>query len=166
LRIAALCLGLLLISARVSGDDLSVQVDPGANLAAFSTFALGDGKVHSPRPELDNPLFVKKLGQTIRAALMARGLEETTGRPDLLVEYVVTGEDFSMSAPALVRGMGPRSVRFTEGTLVIDIFRPGQTQPIWRGVYRDDEQTGSRLVRKLPEDARKLIDRYPRRTPR
>jgi hypothetical protein len=32
--------------------------------------------------------------------------------------------------------------------------------PVWRGVYRDDEMTGSKLFRKLPEDARKLIAKY------
>jgi hypothetical protein len=28
-------------------------------------------------------------------------------------------------------------------------------------VYRDDESTGSKLVQKLPEDAKKLLARYP-----
>jgi hypothetical protein len=48
----------------------------------------------------------------------------------------------------------PRPLWFTQGTLVIDLIRPGETSPVWRGVYRDDEMTGSRLMRKLPEDAK------------
>jgi hypothetical protein len=45
---------------------------------------------------------------------------------------------------------------------VIDMKRPGDRDPVWRGVYRDDEQTGSKLVQKLPNDAKKLIERYPK----
>lgn len=162
-RIVAGWIGVLLSSVPVAGDDLAVQRDPRADFLVFRTFALRDGRVSSPRPELDNPLFVKKLGRTIRAALTARGLQETTDRADLLVDYIVTGEDFSMGLPT-ARGVGPRPVRFTEGTLVIDLTRPGDANPVWRGVYRDDENTGSTLVQKLPEDARKLIARYPRRS--
>lgn len=161
-RLGLMVIAVVVGSASVVGDDLSVQVDPGADFSAFKTFALREGKVHSPRPELDNPLFVKKLGTTIRTALTAKGLKETPDRPDLVVSYLVTGEDFSMGVPTGGRGLGPRPVRFTEGTLVIDVTRPGDANPVWRGVYRDDEQTGSKLVEKLPEDARKLIGRYPK----
>jgi Domain of unknown function (DUF4136) len=163
-RLAAALTALVLSAVPVAADDLSIQVDPGVTLSSFKTFALRDGKVNSPRPELDNSLFVKKLGATIREALTARGLKEAVRNADVMVDYVVTGEDFSISAPGLVRGMGPRPVRFAEGTLVIDLVKPGEANPLWRGVYRDDEKTGSRLMQKLPEDARKLIDRYPRQT--
>ena len=71
--------------------------------------------------------------------------------------------DFSTGVPTPARGIGPQPVRFTEGTLVIDLVRPGGPNPVWRGVYRDEESTGSKLMLKLPEDAKKLIDRYPRR---
>jgi len=148
----------------VAGDDLSVQVDPRADFSTFRTFALRNGKINSPRPELDNPLFVKKLGTTIRAALTAKGLKEAATSPDLVVDYTLTGDDISIGMPTPVRGVGPRPVRFTEGTLVIDITKPGDTSPVWRGVYRDDESTGSKLMQKLPEDAKKLIARYPRLT--
>jgi len=154
----------LVASAVVADDDLTIQVDPKADLSVFGTFALRNGKVTSPRPELDNPLFVKKLGTAIRAALVERGLKETPDRPDLHVDYSVAGEDFSMTAPPLARGTGPRPDRFTQGTLEITLTKPGEKNPVWHGIYRDDEPTGSKLMLKLPEDAKKLIARYPRRT--
>lgn len=154
----------LMLSVGLFADDLNVQQDPRADLSGLSTFALRRVEIKSPRPELDNPLFAKKVVTTIRAALTARGLTETKATPELFVDVVLTGEDFSGIEPGTGRGTGPRSVRYTEGTLVIDLTRPGHTNPVWRGVYRDDEETGSELVRKLPEDAKKLIDRYPRRT--
>src|SRR5262245_22203276 len=147
--------------AGVSADDLSVQIDPHANFSTFKTFAIGQTKIESPRPELDNPLFVKKLSSTIRAALIAKGLTETATRPDLVVDYTLTGEDVSVGVRGMVRGAGPQPVRFTEGVLVIDLSRPGDTAPVFRGTYRDDESTGSRLMQKLPEDAKKILGKYP-----
>ena len=158
-------LGIVVVvtSVSVAADDMSVQADPRVNLSLFRTFALRTAEINSDRPELDNPLFVKKLGNTIRMALTARGLNEVADRPDLFVDYRLTGEDVSTSTRGFARGMGPRPLRFTQGTLVIDLTKPGEARAVWRGVYRDDEMTGSRLMRKLPEDAKKLIARYPSR---
>ena len=162
-RLSAVVAGLVLSSVCLVADDLSVVVDPRADLSLFKTFVVRKGKIDSPRPELDNPLFVKKLTSVIRAALAAKGLTESTDRPDLVVGYTVTGEDVSMGAPSAARGLGPQPVRFTEGTLVIDLTRPGDGASVWRGVYRDDEKTGSKLMQNLPEDAKKLVARYPQR---
>ena len=163
-RLVAVGIALLFAHVSVAGDDLTVQVDPKADLSVFKTFTLRTGKITSPRPELDNPLFLKKLGSTIRAALTERGLKETPDPADLLVDFSVAGEDFSMSAPPPMRGAGPQPLRFTQGTLEITLTKPGEKEPIWRGIYRDDESTGSTLMLKLPEDAKKLIARYPRLT--
>jgi hypothetical protein len=153
---------LLIASATLAADDLSVVVAPGTVFSKFRTFAIRDQKIYSERPELDNPLFAKRLATTIRVALSARGLTHTTATPDLYVDYVLTGEDIHTSRPTPMRGVGPQPVRYTAGTLVIDLSKPDETEPVWRGVYRDDENTGSKLMQKLPDDARKLIDRYPK----
>lgn len=160
-RLSAACLGVVLSVAMVWADDLSVQVDPKANFSAFKTFAIRVTKIESDRPELDNPLFIKKLSATIRDVLLQKGLKPTNGRPDLLVDYTLTNEDISTSQRGMVRGAGPQPLRFTQGTLVIDLTRPGDTTPVYRGTYRDDESTGSKLMQKLPEDARKLLAKYP-----
>jgi hypothetical protein len=94
--------------------------------------------------------------------MVERGLTHSPGHADLLIDFSLAGDDHTTTARGSFRGQGPQPVRFTEGTLVIDMSRPAETDPVWRGVYRDDEQTGSKLVQKLPQDARKLIDRYPR----
>ena len=96
------------------------------------------------------------------AKLLAQ--QETASGPDLAVDYTITGEDMAIGVPSGIRGAGPQPVRYTEGTLVIDLTRPVDTTPVWRGVYRDDESTGSKLMQKLPEDATRLLAKYPRRT--
>jgi hypothetical protein len=163
-QLAALWTVSILTTVCIAADDLNVQQDPRADLSMFKTFGLRGGTIKSERPELDNPLFANKVSRSIRTALIARGLTEATGSPDLLVDFTITGADISTTERTAVRGVGPRSVRSTEATLVIDLKRPGTASSVWRGVYRDDEKTGSKLVRKLPEDAKKLIDRFPRHT--
>jgi Domain of unknown function (DUF4136) len=163
-RRRALAVILLVVSpAWIAADDLSIQVAPRTDFSVFRTFAMRKADIKSPRPELDNPLFAKILSKTIRVALVARGLKETTGGADLSVDYVVTSDDISTSVPTRARGIGPRPLRYTQGMLVIDLVRSGEADPVWRGVYRDEEGAGSKLVQKLPEGAKKLVGRYPRR---
>ena len=157
--------GLLLVAAIAvrAADDISIQADPHTDFSRFGSFAIRRTTIDSPRPELDNPLFVKKLNTTIRGALGTRGLKETKDGPDLVVDITLSGEDVSTTQRGAIRGAGPSPLMYTEGTLTIELSRPGDTSPVWRGIYRDDEKTGSKLMAKLPDDARKLIDRYPKR---
>lgn len=151
------------LSTTLVADEMNVIVDPKANFAEFKTFAFRDREIDSDRPELDNRLFTKKLDATIRAAMVGKGLTEGGSGADLQIDYTLVGEDIATSRPTPMRGVGPVPVRYTAGTLIIDMSRPGDVDPVWRGVYRDDEKTGSKLVQKLPDDARKLIDKYPKR---
>ena len=161
-HLALIGAGLVMASVALAADEMSVQVDPRANLAELRTFTIRHGTIGSERPELDNPLFEKKLRTTIRVALTGKGLKEVADNANVIVDFMLIGADFSTSQRGLVRGAGPRPLRFTEGTLTIDLTRPGEANPVWRGVYRDDEQTGSRLQQKLPDDATKLLAKYPR----
>ena len=156
----ALCMSLTIGAAQQPVDDLSVVVDPKADFSQFRTFTIRVGKIQSDRPEIDNSLFAKKLARTIEAALVAKGLKVVGGRPDLLVDYSITNEDVSTTQRGGGRGIGPQPLQFTVGMLVIDLIQPGNPAPVWRGVYRDAESTGSKLMQKLPEDAKKLIARY------
>jgi hypothetical protein len=160
-RVITVALLLMAISAIGAADELSISVDPKANFALFKTFAIRDRKIDSDRPELDNRLFVKKLESMVRTGLRAKGLTEAGSGPDLFVDVLLVGEDINTTVRQPGSGMGPQPLRATAGTLIIDMKKPGDRDPVWRGVYRDDERTGSKLVQKLPEDAKKLIAKYP-----
>lgn len=167
-RLLALGGVLVGLTVVILADESSVQADPTVDFSALRTFSFRVQQVQSRREELDNPLFLKKLAAAIRRGLISRGLTEIRDRPDLLVDFTITGEDFGDAERRLVRGIrgGPvairQPIRIAEGTLVIDVFKRDDTDPIWRGVYRDDERTGSKLTRKLPEDATQLIAKYPK----
>jgi Domain of unknown function (DUF4136) len=159
---------LLGLTGVILADESSVQTDPTTDFSVLRTFSFRVEQVRSRREELDNPLFLKKLAAAIRGGLIARGLTETRDRPDLIVDFTITGEDFGDAQRYMVRGIrgGPsairRPIRIAEGTLIIDIFRRDDRDPIWRGVYRDDERTGSKLTYILPRDATQLIAKYPK----
>jgi hypothetical protein len=167
-RLVATCAVLAVTTGTLIADESTVQSNPKTNFAVLRTFSFRAQQVDSRREELDNPLFLKKLAESIRQTLIAKGLTEATNRPDLLVDFIVTGEEFADAQRYLIRGVsgGPvavrRPVRITEGTLVIDVFKHDEADPVWRGVYRDDERTGSKLVQKLPADAKKLLAKYPK----
>lgn len=158
------CLATIVLAAGLgivghAADKISVSADPRADFAAFKTFSIGKGTVDNPRPELDNRLFVKVVEDAIRDAMIAKGLKIAASGPDLMVTFTVTGRDINGTERGVARGMGPRPVRSTEGTLIIDLTRPGEQAPVWRGTYLDEEATGAKLVQQLPEGAKKLIDK-------
>lgn len=171
-RLATIAVAAVLGTVVLRADDLSVNYDPDVDFTPFKTIKMREKAIESPRPELDNSLFIKKLERTIEEAFAGKGLREADNIPDLFVDFKVTGEDVNTTRrgnplPALPgsgmrgRSTGPETVRYTTATLIIDLVRPGDPMPVWRGVYRDEEKTGSKLVLKLPEDAKKLIERYP-----
>jgi hypothetical protein len=139
----------------LSADDRNVDFDHHTDFSTLKSFALRDGKVNSPSPELNNPLLVRKIGDAIRAMLVAKGLRETAQDPDLFVDYSIAGEDFSAQ-----RG-GPAA--FSQGTLVIDLVQRSRTTLVWRSVYRDKESTNARLAQTLPRDVRESLSQYPPR---
>jgi hypothetical protein len=51
----------------------------------------------------------------------------------------------------VVEGTGPESVLSSEDTLVIDPTTNRSAVLVWRGAYRDQESSGSKIAQKLPE---------------
>jgi hypothetical protein len=162
------------VAGLLAADDMSVNADPATDFSKLRSFTLGPGTVISDRPELDNALFIKLLGRAIRADLVERGVSEAAANPDLTVTFKVENRDYTSSergAPAPVlagprggarlQATGPVSVRFTEATLQIDMTSTTARGIVWTGVFREQEPTGSKLVQKLPDDARRLIARFP-----
>jgi hypothetical protein len=140
-------------------DQSSTVADPRVNFKTLKTFTMGKATIASTRPELDNRLFEKKLTAAIRQALIAEGFTESATGADFVVTCSLKSEEIMSSARGVFRGQGPQPVRETAGVLEIGLSRPGEAQSgtMWKGVYREIETTGSKLVDKLPADARSLI---------
>lgn len=172
-----LATALLLLAAAATASQVGhdISFDSKADFRALRTFTIGEGEVASRfyKPEIDNRLFLQRMRSTIRAALTAKGLTETTDRPDLAVSFRIVDSDYatverrppvripgSAVAPGLVIPGGPQPQLFVAGTLVIDLTDSSGTL-VWRGTWHERERSGPRLSRKLSEHARKLLSGYP-----
>src|SRR5436190_6791759 len=153
MKILAVLPGLTLCAVLLA-DDHNVDFDSHTDFSVIKTFALHEAKVNSPRPELNNPLVARKIGDAIRSELIAKGLKETSN-PDVLVDYGITGEEYAEQ-----RGGAPS---FNRGILVIDLVKRDSKTLVWRAVYRDDERTAGKLAQKLPADVKKSLSEYPPR---
>lgn len=170
-RPGLILIGVLLSAAVLAADDRSVLFDEDVDFSTFKTFTLRDGNIGSQRPELNSPITIKKITDTIRSALVTKGLKDTPGPSDLAVEFNVTAADFEIGPFGRVnplggrgRGRGPAPTSqpdFTDATLVID-FRAGEHGTlVWRGVYNDTETSPAKLAEALPKDALNLLADYP-----
>ena len=166
------CVALLFASAVVLADDHSVIFDEDVDFSTFKTFSLRETRITSERPELNFPAVAKTIGQTIRAALTAAALKESTDRADLVVESSVTGVDYGIGPfgranvirPPRGGGAGQPSaatVDFTEATMVIDFKHGTSGALLWRGVYHDTETDPQKLSEALSRDAAKLLSAFP-----
>jgi hypothetical protein len=181
LRTAAFSVIVLILCSAVVlvADDHNVDFDKSVDFSKVNTFTIRPGKISSGRAELNNSLVNKKITDTIRTALTAKGMKETSERPDVTVEFSATGIDYAIGPgrranqvgasrpPEERRGRGrggDEPVDFSEGTLVIDVKTTAQPAVlIWRGVYHDKEKSSAKLAQKFPDDAKKLLSEYPRK---
>ena len=106
--------------------------------------------------------------KAIHDELAARGLKETSDKPDVVIQYTVEATEYSVGSGGRANPIGPARggrgvapVDFIEGTLVIDISTAQPALLIWRGVYRDDEKNSAKFAQKLAGDAKKLLAQYP-----
>ena len=74
----------------------------------MTTFAIRPGRIDSRKPELNNRLFLQKVDEAIRAALVARRLKEIADRPDVFVAFSVAVTDYSVTG-------GQRATRIPDG---------------------------------------------------
>lgn len=164
----------LVSGVAVAADSTDITFDRSADFRALKTFAIGQGRISSYKPEIDNRLFRQRMEASIRAALVKKGLTEVTESPDFTITYSVEDRDVSAverpgptripgdgSGQGMpVRGPGPTPKLSTEGSLVIDI-NSKVSALLWRGTVRNVEASGPRLSRKLSEDASKVLSKFP-----
>jgi hypothetical protein len=146
----------ILVAALIAGaplflaDSHHVIADDKIDFASIKTFAIGEGSATTTRPELNNKLILKKVGDAIRAQLLAKGLTEGQNRADVVLSYTV-GQD---------RRSGPRTV-FDKGSLLIQIKTRDTNSLVWQGVYTHEEDNPAKVAEKLADRVQKLFSEYP-----
>jgi hypothetical protein len=123
-----------LFSGTLYADEHHIVFDEHTDFSKLRTFAIRSAKSDSALPEINNPLYLKRIADTIRTALSARGLKETVDRPDLFVDLIRCGIKHGGPASRRLRG----GVLYAQGTVTVDLVR---RDPIllWKGIFHDDE---------------------------
>ena len=156
---------LLLVSMPLLADQKDTDFDPSTDFAKFKTFQIRQGQIETKAPELNSPLTRKKIEDSIRTQLVAKGLREVQNRPDLVVNFRFGAADqrqvASLAAGRWGRGRRLETLRFTEGTLIVNLMDPDGRELVWRGIYRDDESSPGKISNKLPDDIKKLFSDFP-----
>jgi hypothetical protein len=153
-----------------------VSFAAGTDFRSLSTFAIREGVIASDKLEINNRLFRQRLEASIRAALLKKGLKETSSNPQVWVTYSVRDKDVravERVRPTRIRGSGPTGadiaaiqtplanpVLYTEGVLVID-FSNMSNSLLWRGTLENRAASAPQLSKRLSEDAGKLLAKYP-----
>ena len=159
MRALLLLFVIVMSSAVLVADEHSITFDEHTEFAKLRTFTIRNGKCDSTRPELNNPLYLKKIADTIRNALTARGLKEIADRPDLFVDYRISGTELSTADQPSQRLRG--GDLYVEGTVTLDLVRREPSLLVWEGIFHDTEDNGSKLAQKFPKDVKKLLSKYP-----
>jgi hypothetical protein len=152
-----IAIGVLMLVAPVPAADRRVQVDPNTDFSIFRTFAVRAGAASSRNPEIDNVLTMKKVEDTVRRELVARGLKETPDPPDLIVTFSVSEGAQRGAPPPGQRG----ARRLSAGTLIIDMTRRDTRTLVWHGTYSDTVDSPGTLAGRLPGYARNLLSEFP-----
>jgi hypothetical protein len=141
------------------------EFDASVDFTRYKTYALREGRIRAKHPSLDNSLVERKIENAIKAQLSAKGLQEASGRPDVVVTYVLGATDKRDVdvVPAGWRGWGRRRVvhRYTQGTMVIDLRDPVQKELVWRATCSDTASDPSKLNERIEKDVKKAFEKYP-----
>lgn len=162
----------------VLGCDLSTSVDYDreADFSQITSFSWS-GKQH---PEI-NDLVHKRILAALRSQLEANGVREADSNPDVFVTYYGDGNErtvvdtnhfgygmgrgWGWAGAGAGMGMGgsTSTVRtYTEGTLIVDIYRAEDKQLVWRGTVTgtisDDPKKNEKDINK---GIAKLFEKFP-----
>jgi hypothetical protein len=176
MRSAAILAVLAVLSGPLLAADYIVDFDRQVDFSSHKTFAFRRSQIQSERPELNSELVRDQVTAAVRAALLARGLRETSDGADLFVDWTAVGQRFGINEWRNAipldnvpggRGLPPNSPwrnlpeAFVEGMLAIDLTARSSDLLVWRGVYRNREKGSAKLAHQLPTYATKLLAGYP-----
>ena len=179
LRCAVLVLAAGIVSCTASKPDVQSQSDPGANLAAWRTFAIksdAGGRVgDEPMRMLD-----VNIQNALRDEFTRRGYEQVADNPQFLVTYDIAAADKVKSNPVRIGvgfgswgGSGGGSVNvgssgvqsYTEGRLVVHVLDAAANREVWVGSITGKVNNKSLDADAVAQVVATTLQNYPPRQP-
>ena len=161
---AIVAVALVLTTAVLSAQKVSVDFDQAAPFATYKTYAWVDG---TPAP---NPINEERLRMSVDAHLAMIGLRMNTTNPDVVVvTHVTTKERQELRVsgfgygPGWGGGYGTANVEtYIDGTLVLDLYDAHTKKMVWRGVATataSDKPTKN--ASKINKALDKMFEKFP-----
>jgi hypothetical protein len=176
--LAAAVLVAVLTPALLLAQKTSYDFDPGANFAAFKTYAHKDGT------KVGQELIDARIVNAIESQMIEKGLTKTETNPDVFVVYHVAFDkekDISTYSSGYGGGYGPygwgwgggwggSTMTTTQvrdilvGTLVIDIADAKQGKLAWRGMGVKEVNTTAKPEKRdksINDAVKKIFKNFP-----
>jgi len=162
-----------------AGIDITVdhEADPEADFAGYETYDWMPPESRRVNIKTRDPMVEQRIRNAIESQLRAKGLRKVdSGEPDIRIGYLLVLEDgvdsqtmYNRSDPDWrYRTYGPettttRTVAYTIGTLVIDVFEVEKKALVWRGAAegqtRQDQDAGKQEKR-INEAVRMILAEF------
>jgi hypothetical protein len=173
LRLVLLAAALVGGPSLASAQKVDADFDPSADFAKLKTYAW---KAGTPAK---NPMMDKRIIEAIDGALAAEGMKNVSENPDAYVTYHgSTSEEVAIDTSSYGYGYGagwrwgggygyPASStttvrKYTQGTLVVDIWDAGKKELVWRGKASDTmSDKADKNTKKVNKAVEKLFKKYP-----
>jgi hypothetical protein len=165
-----------LLLAACSGVRVSADFDPTTDFSALETFDwLPDAKPPGDGPELDDPLLDARIRRAVESTLTGRGFRAAgTGAPDFWIAYHI-GVERKVDVDTIYRSYGRVGWRgggyadtvvreYEEGTLLIDVLRPGSGELLWRGSAQArlrEQPSPEDREKRVREVVEKILQQFP-----
>lgn len=157
MRIAA-SLGLLLVASVAYAQKVNVDFHQSAPFDTYKTYTWTQGT------PARSSLAERYVHAEVDAQLGAKGLSPAdAGAPDLFVAtHVVTRQQHVLIGNEFGWGLRTSPVRYSVGTLIVDLYDATTRQLVWRGVGSHSVGVKPRRnLRQIFEALDKMFDTYP-----
>lgn len=166
--------------------DVRTMSAPDARFSDLHAFRLLAGPARrdglaaagSDDPMISNSIANRAIRDQIVKAFQSRGYTLAEGTADFVVAFYATAhEELDVSLwdygyPTYPRwprypSPVPTVTRYTEGSVVIDVVRPGTRELLWRGEGKAElTDTPAKNVERLAKAASAIVAKFPQATPR
>ncbi|NOX16731.1 MAG: DUF4136 domain-containing protein [Chlorobi bacterium] len=174
-----LALGLFLYLSGCSSVSVNTDYDDSVDFSQYKTYKFYSGKDLDGDALAKHPLAKKRIVNSIKKALNAKGFTETSDNPDLIIA-TYAGIDQKMNvttygghygygwySPYWGGGMGVTQTDvnyYDEGTLIIDVVDAKKKALVWRGtgtqILRDYSSNEERQAN-IDDVVSQILDDFP-----
>jgi hypothetical protein len=144
------------LSAHAARPSISTDVAPGANFAAYKTFAFVNARV----PEGMDPVAFQRILTDIETGLNAKGYQRANPA-DLSLILSLGAQNKTDIQSWGAWGLRTDVWQYTEGKLSVDAFDTKTKQAVWHGLASEDINPGKPNNGAIDHAISKLMEKFP-----